>query len=201
MEKKTLKILGITLGIVTILGGMIGTDIYFTGKTVGNMKENTPVESLSFNQKTVANILGYELKTEQQLQDEYLILTEEQKILLELKDIIDNSDDSLKWEENLDRLMEIEESSVLKNRRIKNGLNLAIQIFEQKIKLGDAEYKLLTGDFDFLMYDMANNILSDKVQTNIKEFMNIFTQLHGDEMKKAQENIKTFQEKKSEQSI
>ena len=78
---------------------------------------------------------------------------------------------------------------------------MAIQIFEQKIKLGDAEYKLLTGDFDFLMYDMANNILSDKVQTNIKEFMNIFTQLHGDEMKKAQENIKTFQEKKSEQSI
>lgn len=201
MQKKTLKILVATLGIVAVLGGVIGTDIYFTGKTVGNMKENTPIESLNLNQKTIANILGYELKTEQQLQDEYLILTEEQEILLELKDIIDNSDDSLKWEENLDRLMEIEESTILKNRRIKNGLSLAIQIFEQKIKLGDAEYKLLTGDFDFLMYDMANNILSDKVQTNIKEFMNIFTQLHGDEMKKAQENIKTFQEKKSEQSI
>ncbi|MDB2162033.1 hypothetical protein PMX22_19800 [Clostridium butyricum] len=201
MQKKTLKILVATLGIVVVLGGVIGTDIYFTGKTVGNMKENTPIESLNLNQKTIANILGYELKTEQQLQDEYLILTEEQKILLELKDIIDNSDDSLKWEENLDRLMEIEENTILKNRRIKNGLSLAIQIFEQKIKLGDAEYKLLTGDFDFLMYDMANNILSDKVQTNIKEFMNIFTQLHGDEMKKAQENIKTFQEKKSEQSI
>lgn len=201
MQKKTLKILVATLGIVVVLGGVIGTDIYFTGKTVGNMKENTPIESLNLNQKTIANILGYELKTEQQLQDEYLILTEEQEILLELKDIIDNSDDSLKWEENLDRLMEIEESTILKNRRIKNGLSLAIQIFEQKIKLGDAEYKLLTGDFDFLMYDMANNILSDKVQTNIKEFMNIFTQLHGDEMKKAQENIKTFQEKKSEQSI
>ena len=201
MQKKTLKILVATLGIVVVLGGVIGTDIYFTGKTVGNMKENTPIESLNLNQKTIANILGYELKTEQQLQDEYLILTEEQKILLELKDIIDNSDDSFKWEENLDRLMEIEENTILKNRRIKNGLSLAIQIFEQKIKLGDAEYKLLTGDFDFLMYDMANNILSDKVQTNIKEFMNIFTQLHGDEMKKAQENIKTFQEKKSEQSI
>lgn len=201
MKKKTLKILGITLGIVAILGGIIGTDIYFTGKTVGNMKENTPVESLSFNQKTVANILGYELKTEQQLKDEYLILTEEQEILLELKDIIDNSDDSLKWEESLDRLVEIEESSVLKNRRIKNGLNLAIQIFEQKIKLGDAEYKLLMGDFDFLMYDVANNILSDKIQADTKEFMNIFTQLHGDEMKQAQENIKTFQEKKSEKSI
>ena len=201
MKKKTLKILGITLGIVAILGGIIGTDIYFTGKTVGNMKENTPVESLSFNQKTVANILGYELKTEQQLKDEYLILTEEQEILLELKGFVDNSEDSLKWEESLDRLVEIEESSVLKNRRIKNGLNLAIQIFEQKIKLGDAEYKLLMGDFDFLMYDMANNILSDKIQTDTKEFMNIFTQLHGDEMKQAQENIKTFQEKNSEKSI
>lgn len=201
MKKKTLKILGITLGIVTILGGMIGADIYFTGKTVGNMKENTPIESLSFNQKTVANILGYELKTEQQLKDEYLILTEEQEILLELKGFVDNSEDSLKWEESLDRLVEIEESSVLKNRRIKNGLNLAIQIFEQKIKLGDAEYKLLMGDFDFLMYDMANNILSDKIQADTKEFMNIFTQLHGDEMKQAQENIKTFQEKKSEKSI
>lgn len=201
MKKKTLKILGITLGIVAILGGIIGTDIYFTGKTVGNMKENIPVESLSFNQKTVANILGYELKTEQQLKDEYLILTEEQEILLELKGFVDNSEDSLKWEESLDRLVEIEESSVLKNRRIKNGLNLAIQIFEQKIKLGDAEYKLLMGDFDFLMYDMANNILSDKIQADTKEFMNIFTQLHGDEMQQAQENIKTFQEKKSEQSI
>ena len=226
MKRKTLKILGATLGIVTILGGMIGADIYFTGKTVGNMKENTPIESLSFNQKTVANILGYELKTEQQLKDEYLILTEEQETLLEIRDIYgglsdikkeNKQSDSITYkgksvadycEDSLDKLNDIEEKDLLKDRKAKKYLDLVVCLFESSLKVSN-----IARDIDSIyganinelmnMYYKANKITED-YDINEEDLNSLAEELKIGEMMESQEkreNLKTLKEIKLEQSI